>query len=167
MNDNYNIELPLPEWWGSCLTVQINNKLVYVYYAQSDGSLYSRIRFKVKNFKNHSLELPEIYFTYKGFKCIKYDSNMTKDKYPEMYDDEIINEMIRMIDKYKCLFLLIWFGLLEEHDLIDYHLARISLYEIINHVSVKKKVKKELLKCKTINELDETCKKYFLYQLKR
>lgn len=165
--NNYNIQLPLPEWWGSCLSIQINNKSCYIYYAQSDGSLYSRIRFRVNSFKEHTLELPEIYFTYEGFKYIKYDLNMTKDKYPEMFDEELINELIDFVNKYKCLFLLIWFEILEENSLIDYYFKRITLFDIINELSVKRKIKKEIIKCKTLNELDEMCKKYFIYQLKR
>lgn len=163
----YNVNLPLPEWWGSCLPLQINNKHCFIYYAQTDGSLYSRIRFRLKNFKDYKLKLPELHFTYEGISHITYDLNMTKNKYPEMYNEELINEIKNIVIKYKCLLLLIWFGLLDENDLLDYYLKRISLYDVIKDIDVKKKIKKDLLLSRTLDELDKKCIKHFLYQLKR
>lgn len=135
----------------------------FVYFSECNSSHGPRIKFYGGTKETSTTkEAPTLAFDVDGNCEVELADWMNKKNCPNAFNDDCINKLSDLINRYLPVFLLVWFKHLDEADALAYFHGQISLYDLIDSTDLG--LTEVLSKDFTLEDVDKICRTYNYYK---
>lgn len=129
----------------------------FIYFSRAQHTAGPRIKFNDGGDLKGTLNAPSLTFDSTGPKDIIGDVK----KYPLLKQTMYINTVRNFVDAFKSLFLLVWYGYLDESDLQKYFEGSLKWDKLISFIEFPDDVVFDT--CESLEDLEKICIKNNLY----